>query len=163
MTRLAPVEKVTATLTAAAAGNYAAGDVVSNSATDTEGDPLTFSNIVRGDGREFLIVGARAICSEDSVVWRLRLHFFDAVPAAADVEMDDNAAFAITTSTNYLGYIDLPAMEDEGGVAVAQNNDLRAPFKCASGDQDIYMVVETLDAETNETASMTLRFDLYVE
>ncbi len=152
---MAQILKQTTTLTAAAAGNYDANDVIAASATNNAGTAISFAV-----GGECLIVGLSAVCSEDSVLNRLRLHLFNDEPAAAEVEMDDAAAFAITTSTKYAGYIDLPAFADAGGVATAQNMTVRFPVKLATSSGKLYAVVETLDAETNETAAMTIRFDL---
>ena len=158
-----PLRRIQATLTVdASGGNYTAGDVVGNDDTASGGDPLTVENIAAQHGKVITIYGITAICSEDSVTFRPRLHFFDAVPAAADVEMDDNAAFAITTSTNYLGAVDLPAFADEGGVATTYDHALRFFAKVTNETRDLYVVVEALDAETNETAGMTIRFDFYV-
>ena len=157
-----PIRKVTATLTCAAAGNYDAGDVLSASASAGVGTATTLSNLAGANGEVVTIYGVSAVCSEDSVAFRARLHFFDAAPAAAEVEMDDAAAFAITTSTNWIGDLDLPAFADKGSVAVTQDHSPRLFLKATNGTRDLYMVVETLDAETNETAGMTIRFDFYV-
>lgn len=151
---MAVVRKATTILTAAAAGDYAANDVISNSASNNAGTAISFAIARKG-----LIIGLNAVCSEDSVLNRLRLHLFDTQPAAAEVEMDDNAVFGITTSTDYLGYIDLPAFADRGAVSQAQNFTVRFPVDIS--DMPLYAVVETLDAETNETAGMTIRFDMY--
>lgn len=152
---------VSATLTTVAGGNYDAGDVIGNDADNTEGDPVTFDAVVSEVGETAILDGVVAICSEDGLLCRLRLHFFNAVPAAAEVEMDDNAAFAITTSTKYLGSVTLPAFADRGAVSVAELDNIRKLLKCAAADDALYVVVETLDAETNETAAMTIRFDLH--
>lgn len=158
---------VSATLTVdASGGNYTANDVVSNSGTADTGVALTFTDAARFIGGDVTTVGLRALCSEDSVVWRLRVHFFNAAPLVAEVEMDDNAAFSILTAAGaakWLGSIDLPAMRDDGVVAVAENDDIYKVMQCAATDKDLYVVVQTLDAETNETAGMTIRFDMYVE
>lgn len=161
-----PAYMVSATLTCAAAGNYAANDVISQSATSDAGVALTLSNVVNRAGKTAILDSISAVCSEDSVVWRLRLHFYDYSPAAADVEMDDNVAFdfakTATGAAGYLGYIDLPAMADRGtAMAHAQLDSIRRQFKCKAGSKHLYMLPETLDAETNETASMTIRFDTY--
>ena len=37
---------------------------------------------------------------------------------------------------------------------------LRKLLKCGAASDNLYVVVETLDAEANETAGMTIRFDL---
>ena len=154
---------VRATLTTAAAGDYADNDVIGNDADDTEGDPLTLSGFCL-DRRVVTVRRILAICSEDSIVATLRLHFFDTVPTAAEVEMDDNAAFAINTAGGagkYLGFIDLAAFEDVGGVSMSQNNDLYVPMRASASDA--YLVVQATAAEANETAGMTIRFDIYVE
>jgi hypothetical protein len=153
-------------LTAAAAGNYDANDIVSNSATGDAG----VANVlpVGGKGEIVKFTKILAKCSEDSVTWRLRLHFYDINPTAAQVEMDDQAAadFAKVAAgrTGYKGYIDLPAMVDGGTVmAFADAKLLSEQFACAEDDFNLYFIVQTLDAETNEAAGMTLTFDCYWE
>ena len=159
---------VTATLTAVAASNYTAGDVISNDADDTEGDPITFADCGLKVGDSVLLCGIVAICNAPLVVARLRLHFFNVVPAAAAVEMDDNAAFAITTPTGYLGSVILPAFAKPataagGAIATAEDDTVRKLLKCAAASKNLYVVPELLDAETNEVAGMTIQFDLYFE
>ena len=89
------------------------------------------------------------------------------MPAAADVEMDDNAAFDFaknsTGAAGYLGSITLPAFADRGtSMAVAEGDLIDKLLACSATLGSVYMVVETLDAETNETAGMTIRFDFYL-
>jgi hypothetical protein len=156
---------VSVTLTAVAAGNYTAGDIVSNDADDTEGDAIEIPL------ESFSIRNIRqivAVCSEDSIVARLRLHFYDYNPAAADVEMDDNIAgdFAknATGAAGYLGSVLMTAFVDRGtamSVADAQYVDLLVRTK--EGSTKIYMVAEFADAEANEAAGMTIRFDIYFD
>lgn len=153
------------TLTCAAAGNYTAGDVMSNSATGDAGVALEVP--VGGRGEIVTVKQIVAVCSEDSVLNRLRLHFYNYNPAAADVEMDDNAAgdFAknSTGAAGYLGSIPLPAFRDGGtSMAVAEANLVDKLLACSTTLGSVYMVVETLDDETNETAGMTIRFDFYL-
>lgn len=156
----------TVTLTAAAAGNYDAADIVAQSATNDAGVALEFLNMAPAAGRPGTIYAAKVTCSEDSVVWRLRLHLFAHTSAAnADwsSELDDNAAKAFDNDerTKYQGYIDFPAMIDLGEFSFAQSTGLSLGYKCADGETSLFGVVETLDAETNETAGMTLEFTLY--
>ena len=156
---------VSVTLTCAAAGNYTAGDVMSASAT---GDAGTATAVpVGGRGEIVNVRQVIAVCSEDSVLNRLRLHFYNYNPAAADVEMDDNAAgdFAknATGAAGYLGSITLNAFRDGGtSMAVSETNFIDKLLVCSATLGSLYMVVETLDDETNETASMTIRFDFYI-
>lgn len=148
------------TLTAAAAGNYAAGDVISNDADNTEGVALTFSNVARQQGRGGYIDRACVTCSTDTVVGRIRLWLFHTNPTAS--ELDDNAAFSLAVANRLaLGYIDFPALADNGALGFAQAEALAFPFVCASITRDLYGVPQFLDAETNEAAGMTLTFDLH--
>ena len=154
----------TVTVTCAAAGDYAANDIMSNSATGDAG----VAAVVVFDSKAAiaLVKQVTAVCSEDSVLNRLRLHFYNYNPAAADVEMDDNAAFDFaknaTGAAGYIGSIDLPAFRDGGtSMAVAEANLVDKYLAELTTGTAVYMVIETLDAETNETASMTIRFDFY--
>ena len=159
------LRKVVARLTATAAGDYGAGDVVSNSATDTAGVAVELPNIARKAGDVVTVFRVYAICDEDSITTRLRLHFFDQAPLAAEVEMDDNAPFTLTTlagAEKSRGYIDLPAFADKGAFSEAQANQLQEDFACHPFSTTLFFVVESLDAEANETAGMKLRFEFYV-
>ena len=161
---MALLKKVSATKTIVAAGDYAANDVVSNSATADTGTAFKFAKISPAHGHPGRIITAIARCSEDLVTWRLRLHLFNGEPLAAEVEMDDNVAFNIKTSDGadkYIGYIDFPAMDDLGVIpAAAQADQLNFAFDPDNGDT-LWGVVETLDAEANEAASMTLTITLH--
>lgn len=141
----------------AAAGDYGAGDIVSDSASNGVGTAWQFPNL----GTQGTIYDAFATCSEDSVVWRLRLHLFKANPSAS--ELDDNAAkaFAEADRANALGYIDFQAAADIGVYSMAGGSVLYKGYETLDGT--LYGVVETLDAEANETAGMTLAFTLYAD
>lgn len=156
---------VSVTLTCVAATDYSAGDVMSASATNDAGTATAVP--VGGRGEIVNIRQIIAVCSEDSVLNRLRLHFYNYNPAAADVEMDDNIAgdFAknSTGAAGYLGSIELAAFADRGtSMAVSETPLVDKLFVCAATTGNLYMVVETIDAETNETAGMTIRFDFYL-
>lgn len=158
--------KVSVTVTAAAAGDYAANDIISNSATGDAGVAATLANVVDTVGQIGRLVKVNMVCSEDSVAFRPRLHFYDYSPLAADVEMDDNIAadFAkiAAGAAGYLGYVDLPAFADRGtAMAQTQVDDLNVLFATTSTSSSLYVVIQTLDAEANETASMTIRLDTY--
>ena len=155
----------TVSVTVAAAGDYAANDVMSNSATGDAG--VAKAVPVGGKGEIVNVRQIIATCTEDSVLNRLRLHFYNYSPAAADVEMDDNAAFDFaknaTGLAGYVGSIDIPAFRDGGtSMAVAEGNLIDKLLACSTSDGNLYMVIETLDAETSETAGMTLKFDFYL-
>lgn len=158
------VRMVNTSFIAPAAGDYSANDVVSfSTAAANNGNPLTG---IAAPGGVAILDTVVARCSEDSVLWRLRLHFYQLNPLTADVELRDNvtADWAKTAygMVNYLGFVDLPAMADRGTLmALAQAVNLRQFFKLGANQTGLYFVVETLDAEVNETAGMTLSFDFY--
>ena len=149
----------------AAAGDYAALDVMSASATDTAGTATYVPNLARTAGGVVTFQTIRVKCSEDAVLTSLRLHFFNAAPLAAEVEMDDNAAFSIATAAGlakHQGSVLLNAFVDIGVAESSSNTSgLQESFKCATGQTGLWMVVTTEVAETNETANMTLDFDFF--
>lgn len=152
-------------LVAAAAGDYAAADVISNSVTDTLGLANAVPGVVNVAGETAILDAVSATCSEDSVLNRLRLHWYNYQPLPADVEMDDNIAadWAKVSAgrEGYIGYTDLPAFADRGtAMAQAQAVNLRQELatKASAG---LWFVVETLDAEANETAGMIIDFTLH--
>lgn len=151
-----------ASKTIAAAGNYDAGDILSESATNGAGTAWEFAVMAPRDGTPGVIFMATIKCSEDSIANRFRLHLFNASPSTA-TEMDDNAAKTMDNDDRgkYLGYIDFPAMADLGEFSFAQAVGLNYGYVCADGAASLYGVLETLDAETNETASMVIDIDLY--
>lgn len=149
---------------APAAGDYTAADVVSFSTAATNNG--NWLNGIAAPGGVAILDSVVARCSEDSVLWRLRLHFYRTNPMTADVELRDNVAadWAKTAygMTNYIDYVDMPAMADRGtAMAQATASNLRKLLGLATGQAGLYFVVETLDAEANETAGMTLSFDFY--
>ena len=157
---------VSVAFNAPAAGDYAALDIISNSVTDTLGVALTLANVVSIPGEVALLDRVVMVCSEDSVTFRPRLHFYNYMPIPAAVEMDDNIAadFAKTAAgaAAYLGKVDLPAFADMGtAMAETEVDNLGKPFKCAESSSDLFVVVQTLDADTAETAAMRIRLDFY--
>lgn len=148
--------------TIAAAGNYAARDVISNDATASQGDHWVFTNVARVTGGSGFISGACIQFSAQSMVARTRLWLFNAVPSAS--ELDDNAAFSLDAddqaklATPYP--IEFDALVDDGEIVQGQNTD-KIPFQCAA-DRNLYGILEFIDAETNEAASMTCAPILFV-
>ncbi len=163
---MTPARRVVSTFfIAAAAGDYAAGDIMSNSVTDNQAIALRIDGVVDVAGQVAILDKVVARCSEDSVLNRLRLHFYRENPLPAEVEMDDNIAadFAKTALgfNKYIGPVPLVAFAD-GGTAMAFSStpNLREQLKTA-GSTSLWIVVETLDAEVNETAGMNINFDFY--
>ena len=147
----------------AAAGNYAANDVLSDNATDGQATAWEFVDCARSPGASFWITGIYANCSEDSILARIRIHWFTAVPAGA--ELDDNAAFALVEANRqyYRNYTDLVAFADRGGFSMTGDDTVRKMITPAANSRSIWAIVEILDAETNETANMEMRIRLEIE
>ncbi len=154
--------------TLAAAGDYAAEDVLSESATDTVGTDWDFLGIAKTNGGNGYITKAIALCSTTNLTPRLTLYLFTAAPTS---ELDDNAANAAISTTdapNYVGRIDFLAMEDLGGmsgsiVTPSTSGNLPLAYNCTQGVDDLYGILVTRDAITGEAASMTLTIVLTSE
>lgn len=135
-----------------AAGNYAAGDLLANSDTNEEGLPWEFAGVARVENGTGTIVGASVRVTAASMTARIRIHLFNSYPSG---ELDDNAARSILVGSaqNYLGFIDLPALESRGGFAFAQVDGIAKQFEADNGG-NLQALLELLDAETNEAAGM---------
>ena len=153
---------VSVSKTLAAAGNYADNDVVSESATT--GTAWVFRDIIpqRGDGNRSgaMLLGGTVTCNEDSLLWALRLHLFNAVPSAATM-LNDNEALALDNDdrANYVGYVDFAAMVDHGEFSLTQVRDWNLGVHSGSGT--LWGVLQATEAETNETAGMIMTITLY--
>ncbi len=163
---MAPAVRVLQTaFNAAAAGDYTAGDVMSTNVTDTLGVALPLGPVVNAAGQVAILDKVVARCSEDSVLNRLRLHFYRDNPLPTEVEMDDNIAADWAKTVNgynkYVGNVVLAAFQDMGtAMAMSTTSGLREELRTGT-TPNLWMVVETLDAEVNETAGMLLSFDFY--
>lgn len=144
--------------TCAAAGNYTAGDVISNSATSGQGKVWTFANCARLPGGTGWITGAMNKFSAQSMVARTRWWVFHTLPTAS--ELDDNDAFSLDADDEDKLAVPYPleftALADHGEVVCGFNYD-KVEFKCAAGDRNLYVVQQFVDAETNEAAGMTCK------
>src|SRR4249920_3633803 len=83
------------TISCAAAGSYAAGDVLSSTTTNNVGQATYVPHLSRTAGQPFTIVAIRATSSNTALLSRMRCYWFTNQPTPVDVEMDDNAVFAI--------------------------------------------------------------------
>ncbi len=159
---------VSTTKTLAAAGNYAAEDVLSEDADNGEGTDWDFASIGKNNGSGGYITQAVALCSTTALTHRLTLYLFREPPTS---ELDDNSANTAVLAAdklNYVGRIDFPAGEDLGGmseavVTTSTSGNLPLAFNCASDDRNLYGVVVTRDAITEEAAGMTLTISLTAE
>lgn len=175
--------QVNATKTIVAAGNYTAGDVLSESATDTFGTAWVFGGIENRAGAGAHIDNAWIIFSgsgADAVTAVYKLWLFSNNPSTS--ELDDNAAksFSAADMANFLGIITFQAAVDQGAVAVAmidltktpnplhvvpinRNNALGVIGGVNGGASRIWGVLEDTSGETNEAAGMTATITLNVE
>ncbi len=165
---LAPARRVaSASFFAAAAGDYSAGDVISTNVTDTLGVALQLVGVVDAVGQVAILDKVVAKCSEDSILARLRLHFYRDNPLPTEVEMDDNIAGDWAKTVNglnkYIGPVTLAAFLDMGtAMSMSTTGNLREMLKTTSATStQLWVVVEILDAEANETAGMKIDLDFY--
>ena len=156
--------KVTRTIVAA--GNYAAEDVISDSAS--AGTVLTF-DIGKNNGAAGYITKASILYSTTALAWINTLYLYASAPTSG--ELDDNKANTSVHTTDrpsYLGKIELPATSDLGGNSETEATpstvgNLPLAFNCDEGDRNIYGILVTADAETGEGAGMTAVISLTSE
>ena len=158
---------ISVTKALAAAGNYAAEDVLSEDAAS--GTAWVFNAIVPRNGMSGKIIKAQAICETTALTPALALYLFTATPTSA---LDDNVANTAVIHAdiaNFIGRIEFPALADLGGdsEAVVTPSDetglLPLPFRCASADDALYGILVTRDAITGETATDDMTVRLSVE
>jgi len=156
------LKTVSVTKALAAAGDYAAEDVMSENASS--GTAWTFSAIAKVNAGTGYIVKAQAICETTGLTPELTLYLFNATPTSNLNDNAANTALLHADLASYVGKIDFPAMEDLGGdsEAIATPStvgNLPLAFECASGADDLYGILVTRDAITGESAGddMTVR------
>ncbi len=160
---------VAVTRTLEAAANYDAEEVVSDSDTGGAGTAIIFDGIASKLGGAGYITNASILCSTTALAWRLTLYLFRVTPTSG--ELDDQAANTSVHTTdrpNYVGKIDFPAMSDLGGNSETEATPstvgkIPRSFNCASGDDALYGILVTNDAETGESGSMTIVISLTSE
>lgn len=142
----------------AAAGDYAANDVLSQSASNGVGVAWVFSSIARASGGTGIVIGGTLTCSVAAMTPALRLWLFKANPSNS--ELDDNAAFSFSATDRALlvGWLDFSPLISGGGVSVGVWKGSQEFI--TSGGDDLYGILQTLDAFTNESASMTVDIHL---
>jgi hypothetical protein len=147
----------------AAAGNYTAEDVMSNSAS--AGRPWRFDRL----GDAGYITKAIALCTTTGLTPRLTLFLFAERPGCV---LNDNVANTCIIAGNrgsYIGKIDFPAMEDLGtGISdtIATPNtvgNLPLAFYTRRPLATLWGVLVTRDAITGEAAGMELTIILGAE
>lgn len=160
--------EVSTTQEVAAAGNYDINDVLCNNAST--GIPWNFADVVGANGGRGYITKAQITVETTGQAHRLTLFLFSETPTS---ELDDNVTNTGPADADrgfYLGKIDFPALESLG----AGNSDTLAAtssptsgipfaFACAVADVDLYGILVTRDAFTNETVDDEYVITLTVE
>lgn len=160
--------EVSVTKALAAAGDYAADDVLSESAS--AGTPWNFANVMDARGGSGKIVKAVALLETTALTPGLTLFLFHTVPTSVLNDNVANTAVLHADEANFVGRITFPAMADLGtgdSEAVVtpslDTGNLPLSFVCATADVDLYGVVVTRDAITGETATDDLIIKLTIE
>lgn len=147
----------------AAAGDYGALDILSNSAAS--GVAWVFPGMARFAGAGGKITKMAVEASVEAFAAKYRLTLFHTVPTTS--ALNDNAVGAVTIAEvpNVVAIIATTADSADIGTVSYGSIDLSvpAPYACAAGSTTLYGILQTVDAETNESASMTIGVALTVE
>ena len=158
--------RVSASKALAAAGDYAAEDVLSESATT--GQVWIFKDMAGKDGGSGFIVKAQALLQTTALTPRVTLYLFTAMPTTNLIDNTANVAPAFANWEIYAGRIDFNALSDLGGMSEAiatpsTGGNLPLSYVCAHGSNDLYGILVTRDAITGEVATNTLAIVLEAE
>lgn len=142
----------------AAAGNYGAEDVLSESATG--GTPWEFPGLVRKPGGNCLLVNAHVLVETTALTPRLTLYLYSQRPTCAVNDNVPNTGPIHADRLFFIRQIDFPALEDLGGVSgavasISTVGNLPIAFTCEPDDTKIYGILVTRDAITGQAAGMT--------
>ena len=154
---------------AAAAGDYADNDVLSDSASNGVGTALEFTNAVLTAGGSALVIGGSInVVASTSVAATIGLQLFSQTPTAT--ELDDNAAeggVGAADAPYYLGEMLFAAGTDYGAGTIKPPSAVTpaAPMmiRAAAGSKSIFGRLIFRDAEASETAGMPVHVILYME
>lgn len=153
---------VSVTKALVAAGDYAAEDVLSESAS--AGTPWVFNGIVPANGKTSYIVKAQAILETTALALKLTLFLFKATPTSNLNDNVANTALLHADLANYVGQILFPDMGDLGGdsesiATLSTVGNLPLAFETAPGNDALFGILVTRDAITGEAAGedMTVR------
>ncbi len=165
---ISPAKVVSSTQAVAAAGDYGVNDVICNNATT--GIPWNFADVVKYVGGHGYITEVQVTVETTAQAHRLTLFLFSETPSS---ELDDNVTNTGPADADrgfYLGKIDIPALESLGvgnsdAIATLTSPTAGLPFHftCAAADTDLYGILVTRDAFTNETATDDYVISLTIE
>lgn len=151
----------TMTITLPAAGDYAAGDVLAQSAT--AGVAIRFGGLTRKPGVSFYVSKALLTTSVAAFATGVRLWLFSRPPSASTI--NDNVALSIAAADKPFlkGVITLSGAINAGGFSLLENDYDRKLVVPDPADGGLYVVAQAISAEVGEAASMTMDITLTVE
>jgi hypothetical protein len=151
----------------AAAGNYAADDVLSESAS--AGTAWEFTEAVQRPGGTGTIVRAVALLETNALTPGITLFLYSATPTSVLNDNVANTAVLHADAANYLGRITFPAMTDFGAgdsEAVADNtvasSNMPFTFVAGASTTSIFGIAVTRDGITGEAATEELIIKLTI-
>ena len=159
------VKRVDVVKELAAAGNYSANDVLSESTT--VGTAWKFEGMGREIGGSGSITKAMAVLETTALTPRLVLYLFNAPPTSELNDNVANTALLHADLSNFVGWIEFDALETLNAgdsIAIATpntNGNVPLEYDCVSGDDALYGILVTRDAETGEAAGDELTLVLF--
>lgn len=154
--------EVVSTKSLAAAEDYTAADVLSNSVTAALAEPFKF-NV----GESGVIEKAIALTSETAETFRITLFLYNREPHCILTDNVTNTGVLKDDVASYQGKIDFPALEELGTTAYSEITVTPStvgglPLPYIAPDGILYGVAVTRDGTSTETATMSLIFKLQI-
>lgn len=158
--------EVSVTKALAAAGDYAAEDVMSESAS--AGTTWAFNGVLPNNANRGYIVKAIVLSETTGLTPRLTLYLFNAAPTSAINDNIANTAVLNADISQYIGRVDFPAMEDLGGdsesiATPSISGNLPLAFSTAAEANDLIGILVTRDAISGEVATDDMTIKLTIE
>jgi len=152
----------------AAAGAYAANDVVNDTACTTTATPWLFL-LMASSGGYGVIKSATIFSESENIAPRLTLFLFNATPTGSLADNVANTNPIKANRTKYVGKIEFPALKNrsascasEASVTPSTVGGLPIWYKCATGATTLYGVLVTEDIFT-QTATDDIEITLQIE
>jgi len=150
----------------AAAGNYAAEDVLCENATT--GQPWLFTNMALKPGGWGRIIQAQVFWETTALTPKLTIYLYNKLPTC---ELRDNVLSTGPLAADlpfYRGRLDFPAMEDLGGMSTSiitpsTYGNTPLDYKCDNTSTLLYGVAVLRDAVTDEAAGAKMHIRLVTE
>ncbi len=160
-----PYHEVKVKGTLAAAGNYAAEDVLCWTVTSANALAWRFPNAVKHKGGSAAIVKASLALGITAQVPRITWYLFSAEPTSERGDNLVNVAPSLADLDFYIDKITLPASDDLGGMSTTTatpntTGNLPLSFTCGGNSRDLYVMVVLQDAFENETPNQVIHMKM---